>query len=65
MCFYFNPLTTVERCVPMDIVTKGKIEHVTIHPGEYHASGKDVVISTLLGSCIATCLYDPLTGLQG
>lgn len=49
----------------MDIVTKGKIEHVTIHPGEYHASGKDVVISTLLGSCIATCLYDPLTGLQG
>lgn len=49
----------------MNIVTKGKIEHVTIHPGEYYVSSKDVVISTLLGSCIAACLYDPVNRILG
>ena len=65
MCFYFDAITTVERYVPMDIVTKGKIEHVTIRPGEYHVSSKHVVISTLLGSCIAACLYDPVKKVLG
>jgi chemotaxis protein CheD len=49
----------------MNIVTKGKIEYITIHPGEYYVSDKDVVISTLLGSCIAACLYDPINRISG
>lgn len=32
---------------------------VTIHPGEFYSTNDTVVISTLLGSCIAACLYDP------
>lgn len=36
-----------------------------IHPGEYFTSGEDVIISTVLGSCIAVALYDPGTKLGG
>lgn len=40
-------------------------ERVIISPGEYYATGKPCVISTLLGSCIAACLYDPVRRLIG
>lgn len=30
-----------------------------IHPGEYFSSDQDIIISTILGSCIAVALYDP------
>jgi chemotaxis protein CheD len=33
-------------------------QRVTISIGEYYASRKPVVISTLLGSCVAVCLFD-------
>lgn len=42
-----------------------EIEHITIHPGEYYVSDKEVVISTLLGSCVSACLYDPVRGIVG
>ncbi len=34
-------------------------EVFTIHPGEYYVSGEEVIISTVLGSCVAVVLYDP------
>lgn len=43
-------------------------EHLTkyiIKPGERYASNKPVLIQTLLGSCVAACLYDPVTGIAG
>ncbi|HBA87669.1 MAG TPA: chemotaxis protein CheD [Geobacter sp.] len=40
-------------------------ERVTISPGEYFVTGNPGVISTLLGSCIAACLYDPTRRLIG
>lgn len=42
----------------MIVSTLRGIERVNIEPGEYHASNKPIVISTLLGSCVACCLYD-------
>lgn len=36
-----------------------------IAPGEYFVARGDTVISTLLGSCVAACLYDPGTGIAG
>jgi chemotaxis protein methyltransferase CheR len=36
-----------------------------ITAGEYFASRKPYVISTLLGSCIGACLFDPTTGIGG
>ena len=34
-------------------------------PGEYLASSRDMVISTVLGSCVAACLYDRTSGVFG
>lgn len=38
---------------------------VIIEPGEYYASRQPEVISTLLGSCVAACLYDPINKVFG
>ena len=42
----------------MRIETIGRHSHISIDPGEYYASSEPSVISTLLGSCVAACLYD-------
>lgn len=38
---------------------------VYIHPGEQYVTRKDMVISTLLGSCVAACLYDAVNCVTG
>lgn len=38
---------------------------ITIHPGEYYSTRDVSVISTLLGSCVSACLYDPQRRLIG
>lgn len=40
-------------------------KNVTIFIGEYYVSSKPVVISTLLGSCVAACLFDPVKKIGG
>lgn len=49
----------------MAIAEKSKVRNIAIRPGEYHVSNQRVVISTLLGSCISACLYDPLNRIVG
>lgn len=39
--------------------TIGPYKRVILLPGEFFVSSKPIVISTLLGSCVAACLYDP------
>jgi chemotaxis protein CheD len=39
--------------------------HIAIAPGEYVVSNEKVVISTLLGSCVSACLYDPYNRIVG
>ncbi len=41
------------------------IDVVTIFPGECFVSTSPVVISTLLGSCVAVCMRDPSSGVGG
>jgi chemotaxis protein CheD len=36
-----------------------------IQPGEYYVSGKDEIISTVLGSCVAVCFHDPINRVSG
>ena len=36
-----------------------------IHPGELYASGNDELIGTVLGSCVAVCLFDEGKGIAG
>lgn len=38
---------------------------VNIHIGEYHASRHPAVIQTLVGSCVAVCLFDPVNRVGG
>lgn len=40
---------------------------VTLYPGEYRVSqpGEEVLLHTLLGSCVAACLYDPVADVVG
>ncbi len=49
----------------MIIVNKKNIRHITLQPGEFYVSSEIVVMSTLLGSCISACLYDPVKGIVG
>ena len=38
---------------------------VTIGPGEYFSTNNNTIIKTLLGSCVAICLYDSSTKIIG
>jgi chemotaxis protein CheD len=41
-------------------------KRVVIHPGEQHVTrDSQMMISTLLGSCVAACLYDPVMRVIG
>jgi len=40
-------------------------ERVTIDPGEFYATDRPAVITTLLGSCVAACVYDPVRKVIG
>lgn len=38
---------------------------VTIYPGEYYVSKGSEFVSTILGSCVAICLFDPHNRIGG
>jgi chemotaxis protein CheD len=42
-----------------------QVEAVKILPGQYHASGAAGTITTVLGSCVSTCLWDPTARIGG
>lgn len=41
------------------------IEAVKILPGEYFVTGRDMVLVTVLGSCVAACIRDRVSGIGG
>lgn len=41
------------------------LPRIIIDPGESYITKKDEIISTLLGSCVAACLYDPVNRVIG
>lgn len=42
-----------------------EIEAAKILPGEYYVTGRDMMLVTVLGSCVSVCLRDPKTGIGG
>lgn len=38
---------------------------VKILPGQYHATAGNMLITTVLGSCVSVCLYDVFNGVGG
>lgn len=49
----------------MEVSLHRNIKRITIHPGEYYASDEELIISTLLGSCVSACLWDPVNSIVG
>lgn len=41
------------------------IEAAKILPGEYYATGRDMVLVTVLGSCVCACVRDRASGIGG
>lgn len=41
------------------------VEAVKILPGEYFVTGRDMVLVTVLGSCVAACIRDKVSGIGG
>jgi chemotaxis protein CheD len=43
-----------------------RMDAIMVAQGEYRvAAGPDAVLTTILGSCVAACLWDPETGIGG
>ena len=42
-----------------------QIDAIKLLPADYVATDEPVALVTLLGSCVAACLYDPLMGVGG
>ncbi len=47
-----------------DLYGEGRIK-ASIHIGGVWASSKPSIVRTVLGSCIAVCLHDPISGVGG
>jgi chemotaxis protein CheD len=55
----------IESSVPLQYFDREfQVEAVKILPGQYHAA-KAGAITTVLGSCVSTCLWDPATRIGG
>ena len=50
---------------PIATARPDDVPRVTIHIGGLHTSRSPTLLDTVLGSCIATCLYDPVAGIGG
>ncbi|HYR27768.1 MAG TPA: chemotaxis protein CheD [Thermoanaerobaculia bacterium] len=40
-------------------------ENVYLHPGQLYVASHSVMVSTILGSCVAVCLWDPAARVGG
>jgi chemotaxis protein CheD len=38
---------------------------VKLLPNEFYTTSEDIVLMTVLGSCVAACLHDPVSGIGG
>lgn len=49
----------------MRIDDVGERKRITIEPGEFYVTKDESILSTLLGSCVSVCLYDPIRKVAG
>ena len=54
----------IRKNINLPVLEEG-VTRVTIHIGGLRVSREPLVIDTVLGSCIAACLYDPVSGIGG
>jgi chemotaxis protein CheD len=61
----FQAERPVTRGNEVRIFDEASIKRIILEPGEYYVTGEEAVLSTLLGSCVAVCLYDPVQRVAG
>ena len=49
----------------MIVLPHSTTQRIVISPGEFYVSNQGEIISTLLGSCVSACLYDPIKNVIG
>lgn len=49
----------------MRITESESLKRIAIRPGGYYVTDQPMIISTLLGSCVSACLYDPVRRIAG
>ncbi|MFZ5444022.1 MAG: CheR family methyltransferase [Myxococcota bacterium] len=60
-----SPPPTASAPEPRAAPTDGSLPARVISVGELHATSRPTVIRTLLGSCVAACLFDPVARVGG
>lgn len=45
--------------------SSGEPRKIHVIQGQFHVSDEDVVLTTILGSCVAACIRDPVLGVGG
>ena len=59
-------MSTLELTAPVRYFDRDfQVESTKILPGQYHATSGEGSISTVLGSCVSTCLWDPVRRIGG
>lgn len=51
--------------MPLQLEHGAAVKEVTLYLGDVHAAHEPTLVKTLLGSCVAVCLYDPRRGVGG
>lgn len=54
-----------DRSPPVPEAATGGLPSRFVHPGELIVTREPVILSTLLGSCVSVCLFDPAAHLMG
>ena len=57
--------TDFSKEVNLNNRTNESRKKIRILPGEYHVTTENIIITTLLGSCVSACLYDTVQGVMG
>jgi chemotaxis protein CheD len=56
----------MEHCAPVRYFDRDfQVDSVKILPGQFHAAAGEGSISTVLGSCVSVCLWDPVERIGG
>ncbi|HEY2512561.1 MAG TPA: chemotaxis protein CheD [Polyangiaceae bacterium] len=60
-----GPDTVVPRSARRPILDDRRRQAVQLYPGQLFASASPSVVTTILGSCVAVCLWDATRGIGG
>lgn len=60
-------MTALNRIDPADVLAGGleSVPNVYLFPGQIFTSAEPVIVTTILGSCVAVCLWDSESGVAG